>query len=94
MDILTAAETFCEKHAATDGYAPYEGSFSAAPQHKRRYHRTVLPAILLGAVSAYLAWGMSAGHSDAMRVLGSVLAFLFGGIYLLYYVLFGMWCRK
>jgi hypothetical protein len=87
MDILQAAETFCQHHGK-DGYAPYDGNDA------RKRRRTVLPALALGALSAYLSWGMSKGHAPAMRVLGSVLAFLFGGLYLLYYVLFGMWCKK
>ena len=91
MDVLAAAETFCgQHHGDKDHYAPYPGQGGGG--NKR--HASMLPAVLLGVLSAYVSWGANAGYPTGVRVLSSVLAFLFGGIYLLYYVLFGMWCRK
>ena len=94
MDVLAAAETYCQHDK--DHYAPYAGApYTRGKSPAAAFpRRKVMPAILLGVLSAYLSWGLSKGLSPAMRVLGSFLAFLFGGLYLLYYVLFGMWCKK
>lgn len=87
MDVMAVAETFCG-HDEKDHYAPY-------PHGAARKRASLMPAVLLGLVSAYVAWGANAGYPPGVRVLSSVLAFMFGGIYLLYYVLFGMWwCKK
>ncbi len=46
-----------------------------------------LVAFAIAGVSAYLAYHKNAGESEGMRVLITLLAFLFSQLYLLYYVI-------
>jgi hypothetical protein len=72
MDVFAASETF----------APYQSS-------RRERNRKMMPALLLGALAAYLSWSSNAGRAPfGERVVLALVAFLFGGLYLIYYALF------
>jgi hypothetical protein len=72
MDVFMASESF----------APYQSS-------RRERNEKMIPALILGALAAYLSWTSNSGRSAlGERVVLAVLAFLFGGLYILYYALF------
>lgn len=77
MDILLASE------AATESFAPYR----RRPTRRERVAQ-MLPALLLGSLAAWLAWGANKSYGTSARVASSLLAFFFGGIYLIYYAVF------
>lgn len=86
MDVFLAAETFCGGHHKKDQYAPYPGTLTAGGGQ-----RDMLPAVALGLLAAYVSWGANKGYPPGLRMVSAVLAFLFGGLYLMYYALFAMW---
>jgi uncharacterized membrane protein YdcZ (DUF606 family) len=77
MDFAVAA-------ALKEDFAPYE-----KPVSRRARAVTTALAILLSSLAALLSWNCNTrlGYSLGLRVLSSLIAFLFGGLYLLYYVL-------
>ena len=66
--------------AASETFAPYQSS-------RRERDQKMIPALLLGALAAYLSWTSNSGPIG-QRIVLAVVAFLFGGLYLIYYALF------
>jgi hypothetical protein len=66
--------------AVSESFAPYQ-----SPAKRRRVAMT--PAFLMGALAAVIAWSSNARSCTGERVFVTLFAFMFGGVYLLYYVL-------
>lgn len=66
--------------AASETFAPYRSS-------RRERNQKMIPALILGALAAYLSWTSNTGPFGE-RVVLALVAFLFGGLYLVYYALF------
>lgn len=52
------------------------------------YQSGNLIGLLLAIWAAYLAWNCSAMETTTMRVIYTIIAFLFGGLYLIYYFVY------
>jgi hypothetical protein len=67
--------------------------------NKLQYDRNLfIVSVLVSFASAYLAWTCNCHESTGARVFLTILAYLFGGLYLMYYfilyILLGKACGK
>jgi len=68
--------------------APYLGNTAYKTQKGGAYTLDSLIGLLVSLYAAYLAWDCSKFETPAMRVFYTVVAFLFGGLYLIYYFVY------
>ena len=66
--------------AASETFAPY-------PTTSQRRRVAMTPAFLMGSLAAVIAWTTNARTCTGERIFYTLFAFMFGGVYLLYYVL-------
>ena len=80
MDILVASDF-------SEGYARYRSSDGNRSKAQRALK--VLTGIVVSLLAALLSWQCNSrmGYTLGLKVLSSLLAFMFGGVYLVYYVL-------
>jgi cytochrome b subunit of formate dehydrogenase len=55
---------------------------------KAKYYLAYAVNVILLIAAGYLAWNCNAGESTAMRILYTVLALIFSGFYLIYYLIY------
>ena len=82
MDVVIASDM-------SESFAPYAQTPRAERATPTQRALKMLAGLLVSGVAASLSWQCNSrmGYSLAMRVLSALLAFMFGGVYLMYYVL-------
>jgi len=67
-----------------------EEAFENAPVTSTAYLVSTIVSVLFGIIAAYLSWSCNteAGINVGLKIVYAFFAFIFGGIYLLFYLLF------
>lgn len=69
--------------------APYfMGTQYAGQRGGANDNMSTIIGLLVSLFAAYLAWNCSAFETTAMRTFYTIIAFLFGGFYLIYYFVY------
>lgn len=64
------------------------GGSEIVPRSKAKFWLAYVINLIMAAGAAYLAWRCNIGQTSIMRIVYTVLAAMFNGLYLIYYVIY------